>query len=93
MIIDGHCHILPPSFRQRRDELRARDATFASLFSRPQTSFVPAETLLEDMDRDRVARSVVMGMGWADLQVAEEANSYLIDINIKCTEPNRMNWP
>ncbi|PKB79494.1 MAG: hypothetical protein BZY88_13050 [SAR202 cluster bacterium Io17-Chloro-G9] len=79
MVIDGHCHILPPSFRQRRAELLAHDATFASLFSRPQASFVAAETLLEDMDRDGVDRSVVMGMGWTGLELAEECNSYIIE--------------
>ena len=61
MVIDGHCHILPPSFQQRRAELLTRDATFASLFSRPQASFVQAETLLEDMDRDGLRQAPPRG--------------------------------
>ena len=35
MIVDAHCHILPPSFAERRRELAARDATFAAILANP----------------------------------------------------------
>ena len=78
MVIDSHCHILPPSFAQRRSELQSRDVTFASLFATPKALMASADTLVDDMDRDGLAWSVVMGMGWADRDVAVEANDYII---------------
>ena len=39
---------------------------------------VTAETLIQAMDADGVARAVVMGLGWTDLDLAREANDYII---------------
>ena len=33
MVIDSHCHILPPSFQDRRSQLSLRDATFAGILA------------------------------------------------------------
>ena len=79
MVIDSHCHILPPSFRGRRSELTLRDATFACILARDAAVLSSAETLLADMDRDGVEHSVVMGMGWTDFRLAQEANDYIIE--------------
>ena len=78
MVIDSHCHILPPDFPQRRADLLNRDATFASLFSNPQAPMATAERLIASMDRDGVERAVVMGMGWTDPSLAREVNDYII---------------
>lgn len=37
-----------------------------------------AETLIQAMDMNSVARAVVMGLGWTDVQLAREANDYII---------------
>ena len=79
MIIDAHCHILPPSFAGRREELAARDATFAEILASPSARMADASSLLEAMDRDGVDHAVVMGMGWSDFDVAVEANDYIIE--------------
>ena len=79
MVIDSHCHIFPASFQRRRDDLVRRDATFATLFSKSKAVLVTVETLLESMDRDGVARSIVMGIGWSDLRLAEESNDYIAE--------------
>ena len=78
LVIDAHCHILPPSFRDRRAEIAQRDATFAALLSDPAAAIASAEDLLSAMDRGGVDRAVVMGMGWTDPDVAMEANDYII---------------
>ena len=78
LVIDAHCHILPPSFSGRRAEIAQRDATFAALLSSPDARIASAEDLLAAMDRDGVERAVVMGMGWTDRQTAAEANDYII---------------
>ena len=78
LVIDSHCHILPPSFRDRRAEIAKRDATFAALLSDPNARIASSDDLLAAMDRDGVDQAVVMGMGWTDHQVAVEANEYII---------------
>ena len=79
MIVDAHCHILPPSFAGRRRELAACDATFAAILSNPAARIADAQELLRAMSRDGVDHAVAMGMGWADYEVAVEANDYLIE--------------
>ena len=80
-IVDAHCHILPPSFAGRRRELAARDATFAAMFgvSPKPGRMAAAPTLLKAMERGGVSHAIVMGMGWSSLDVAREANDYLIE--------------
>ena len=78
MVIDAHCHILPPFFGSRGAEIAQRDATFAALLSSPDARIASAEDLLAAMARDGVERAVVMGMGWTDRQTATEANDYII---------------
>ncbi len=88
MIVDAHCHILPPSFAERRREMAARDATFAAILADPSARIADAPSLLGAMSRDGVDHAVVMGMGWADYQVAVEANDYLIEA--VATHPSRI---
>ncbi len=78
LVIDAHCHILPPSFAGRRAEIAQRDATFAALLSHPDARIASVQDLLAAMDRDGVERAVVMGLGWTDHQIAVEANDYII---------------
>ncbi len=78
-VIDSHCHILPPGFAHRRAELLARDATFATLFPEAGATMATAEALIDAMDRARVSRAVVMGMGWCDRTLAEEVNDYIAE--------------
>lgn len=79
MIIDSHCHILPPRFQERRAQLLAQDDTFAALFARENAAMATVETLIEAMGAAEISRSVVMGMGWTDPLVAREANDYIVD--------------
>jgi len=88
MIVDAHCHILPPSFAERREELAACDATFAEILASSSARIADATKLLEVMEGDGVDHAVVMGMGWSDYDVAVEANDYLIEA--VCDNPDRL---
>ena len=79
MIIDAHTHIFPPSFRERRDELLRRDATFADLYASPRADLASAEELVGAMDDAGVDVAVAVGIGWADAELAREANDYLLE--------------
>ena len=79
MIVDAHCHVLPPSFADRRSELADRDATFAEILAKPSARVADAPALLRSMDQYGIDHAVVMGMGWTDHEVAVESNDYIIE--------------
>ncbi len=79
MLIDSHCHIFPPRFIGQRRQLLDRDATLAALFARQRAPMADAEALIDAMDREEVSRAVVMGLGWTDLELAREANEYVVE--------------
>ena len=79
MIIDSHVHVYPPSFRERRDELARRDATFRELYANPAAVLATADDLLAAMDEAGVDVAVAVGIGWTDPDVAREANDYLVE--------------
>ena len=77
MIIDSHCHILPPDFAGRHHELAIRDRTYAALFPQPGARMASAERLQNAMSASGVDHGVVLGFGWTDRELAKEANDYL----------------
>ena len=79
MIIDSHVHVYPPSFRERREELSRRDATFRALYADPRAVLATADDLLIAMDEAGVDVAVAVGIGWTDPGVAREANDYLVE--------------
>lgn len=78
MIIDSHCHILPPNFTHRHTELSARDGTYATLFPKATPRLATAEDVIKSTGIAGVDMAVVMGMGWTDAEIAREANDYII---------------
>ena len=56
-----------------------RDATFGALFASPNARMATAERLVRRMDEDGVEVSVVMGIGWTDIDLARAVNDYLIE--------------
>ena len=79
MIIDFHTHVLPPSFETRRDEIAAKDRTFAALFGDGKAGMATGPDLLTAMDEDGVDMAVALGYGWCDEGIAREANDYLLE--------------
>ncbi len=79
MIVDFHTKAYPAWLQEQRDEYLSRDATFKALFSHPKTSLPSAEDLVQAMDEDGVDHSVVMGVGWTDLDLARRMNDYIIE--------------
>lgn len=78
MVIDFHCHVLPPQFQGRHRELAAQDATYAALFPDERGRTADADSLLRDMDAAGIDRAVVMGFGWTDQAIAMTVNDYLV---------------
>ena len=78
MIVDFHCHVMPPDFVGRHEELSAGDETYAALFPNGAGRTADADALLRDMDRSGIDHSLIMGFGWTNPEVAASANDYLI---------------
>jgi predicted TIM-barrel fold metal-dependent hydrolase len=79
MKIDAHVHILSPEFIQDVKNNMERDYHFKALHENPKSKFATAETLLENMDKTEIDRSVVFGFSYRDLGMCREANDYIID--------------
>lgn len=79
VIIDFHAHILPPSVHDDRRRYLGKDRTLYTLFSGRRSPMATAEHLLDAMDEAGVDVSVALGMGWCNIEVAREANSYLLE--------------
>ena len=79
MIIDSHTKIYPPHFNNIREALLKTDATFSSLFSNPNAHLVSGSDLLTSMNRNKIDMSIIAGIGWTNLEVAKQANNYLLE--------------
>lgn len=79
MIIDFHTHIFPPVFEDKRADYLSRDATLAALYSNGDLTMASAEDLVSSMDEAQIEKSVVMGLGWTNLEAAKVSNEYILN--------------
>lgn len=79
VIIDFHTHIFPPEVRENREEYIRRDVTFAEMYSDPRAKLATSYDLLESMERAEVDVSVALGFAWADHELIQRHNEYLLE--------------
>ncbi|PKB66727.1 MAG: hypothetical protein BZY82_05020 [SAR202 cluster bacterium Io17-Chloro-G3] len=79
MVIDFHTHILPPSILSNREAYLAKDTTLGTLFITDTNPMASAEDLIATMDSDGIDASVILGLGWTNLEVAKQVNDYLLE--------------
>ena len=80
MLIDAHVHLFPPRFRERREDLLRLDSTFKDLYTNPAVKMATVEDLIPAMDAAGVDLTVAAGIGWQNLELAREANNYLLKV-------------
>jgi uncharacterized protein len=80
MIIDFHTHIFPPEVVARRADFSARDPWLEELYGNPKARMATADDLLASMEADGVDVSVTFPFGWRDPGLAEECNSYVMQV-------------
>ena len=83
MIIDFHTHLFPPNFTTNRRKYLDRDLTFSSMYSNDRSAQATVEKLIANMNHVGIDKSVIMGIGWSDMQVAIESNNYIADVVAK----------
>ncbi|MDD4860188.1 MAG: amidohydrolase family protein, partial [Dehalococcoidales bacterium] len=79
MVIDSHCHVFPPWFREERDRYAARDKVFSELFADPKARIATADELIAGMDEDGVDTAIITGYGWATRELCLETNDYILE--------------
>lgn len=78
MIVDAHTHVFPASFKDRREDLVAREPTFAALYGDPAAKIASAGELLQSMDQAGIDRSVIVNFAWQDAALVDETNEYIL---------------
>lgn len=79
LIVDFHTKAYPGWLKDKRGKYLSRDTTFKELFINPEARLSSTTELIEAMRKNRVSHSVLMGVGWTDIDLARHMNDYIID--------------
>jgi hypothetical protein len=80
MLLDVHCHVVPPEIAADPAGFGRRDPHFARLAITKGARFCTGEELLRDMERDGVDRAVAFGFAFKDTGVSRLQNDYAISL-------------
>ncbi|MQF64593.1 amidohydrolase [SAR202 cluster bacterium AC-409-J13_OGT_754m] len=86
MVIDFHTHIFPPRIIELRKEILETDLTFKTMYSNDPSSMITAPQLIESMNHAKIDYSVLLGIGWSNIDLAKESNNYILE---SASEQNR----
>ncbi|MCF8038166.1 MAG: amidohydrolase [Desulfohalobiaceae bacterium] len=78
-IIDCHVHICPGEVRQNREKFLEGEPEFSAIYSDPRAVLIGASELIESMDAEQVAQSVVFGFPWRKKENFRLNNDYVLD--------------
>jgi len=78
-IVDCHTHIMTPWVAEHRNELSHVDPCFGALYSNPGAKLATAEDLIRSMDEAEVSASIVLNIGWRDIEMCVRTNDYLLE--------------
>lgn len=79
LVIDFHTHIFPPEMIRDREKFFPGEPEFQLLYGSPKSKIIPAEVLIESMDRHGIDRSVVFGFPWRSDHLLRRHNEYVIE--------------
>lgn len=80
MLIDVHCHVVPPEIAGDPAAFARKDPHFAWLCGTKGARFCTGEDLLRTMARQDVDKAVVFGFAFRDLGVSRLQNDYAISL-------------
>lgn len=78
MLIDIHCHVLPPEMAGDPAGFGARDPHFGRLVTTRGARFATGEELVEDMAAGGVDRAVAFGFAFKDTALSRLQNDYSV---------------
>lgn len=88
MIIDFHTHIFPPNIRNNRDLYFDNEPSFEVVYRKQGSRLAGKDELIENMDKEGVAKSVVFGFPWRAADHYKMHNDYVIEAVLK--NPDRL---
>ncbi|MGE5578520.1 MAG: amidohydrolase family protein [Bacillota bacterium] len=80
MVLDVHCHIVPPEIARDPAAFGQRDLHFDQMRSTKGVRFLTGEDLLRDMASDGVDKAVACGFSFKDLGVSRLQNDYALSV-------------
>jgi len=78
-LVDAHVHVFPPDVIDHRTRYLGRDLRFDSLYRSAKARMVTADEVIEAMDRDGVAVSIVFGFAFEDQGLCRMVNDYVLE--------------
>ena len=79
MLIDSHTHIFSPKVVLNRERYLQGDAGFAELYSKSSSKMATVDELIDSMDKNGIDMSVACSFGWAQQELCNEANDYILE--------------
>lgn len=80
MVVDCHCHIVPPEMARDPAAFAERDPHFAMMCGTKNAKFLTGQDLLRDMRSDGVDRAVAFGFAFTDCGVSRMQNDHALDV-------------
>lgn len=80
MVLDVHCHIVPPEIARDPAAFGRRDLHFDQMRATKGVRFLTGEDLLRDMAAEGVDKAVACGFSFRDLGVSRLQNDYALSI-------------
>ncbi len=84
-IFDAHTHVFPPEVIRDRERISKRDKRFALIYGKPSGRMADIKGLLEYMEKESIARSVVCGFSFQDTGLVRLSNDYILEAASKST--------
>jgi hypothetical protein len=78
MVLDVHCHIVPPEMARDPAGFGRRDVHFGQMAMTKGARFNTGEELIRDMDKDGVDKAVAFGFAFKDMGVSRLQNDYAL---------------
>jgi len=79
VIIDVHTHIFPREVREHRDRYVAAEPDFALLYRPSGSKLSGVDEIVDTMDAQEIAKSVVFGFPWRDPDTFRMHNDYILE--------------
>jgi uncharacterized protein len=79
MIIDFHTHIFPRYFRGERQRFFPEERGFETLYRSPKAKLAGMESLVKDMNEEKVKKSVIVGFPWEKEDHFRRHNDYIME--------------
>ena len=79
-VVDVHVHVFSPEVIAERERYLDRDEWFSRLYTDPTSRMVTGERVLEEMDANDVAVSVICGFAYHNQALCRETNDYVAEL-------------